>query len=207
MHELVLAKPRGEEKALSYELLTAVASIGTFVVIAATAVAAFVQLRHVRGSNAIAALTECREVLESEEFQSARRFVQNVLPDMLNDEIVRRELELAPLPERLEPLNIVGNFFESLGAFVRHGIIDKEIACSLWSAVVLDNWERLAPALAIMRRKAGASLWENFEYLSSISKDWLDRHQDGDYPPDARHMPVVDVWLEADNAASRSRAS
>ena len=202
MHELVLAKPRGEETALSYELLTTVASIGTFVVIAATAVAAFVQLRHVRGSNAIAALTECREVLESEEFQAARRFINDDLPEMLKDERVRRELTDATLPIRLQHVNTVGNFFESLGAFVRHGIIDKEIACSLWSAVVVRNWESLSPALAIMRRKSGASLWEQFEYLASISKAWLDRHRDGDFPPGAEHMPIVDVWLEADKSAT-----
>ena len=95
-------------------------------------------------------------------------------------------------------------FFESLGAFVRHGIIDKEIALSLWSAVVMRSWEDLSPTLAIMRRTGGASLWEQFEYLASISKAWLDRHSDGDYPPGAEHMPIVDVWLEADKATSRT---
>ena len=189
---------------MSYELLSALASIGTFVVIAATAVAAFVQLRHVRGSNAIAALTECREVLESEAFAKAQRFVRHELPALLKDESVRRELLKSPLPERLWPINVIGNFFESLGAFVRHGIIDKEIALSLWSAVVMRSWEDLSPTLAIMRRTGGASLWEQFEYLASISKAWLDRHSDGDYPPGAEHMPIVDVWLEADKATSRA---
>ena len=189
---------------MSYELLSAVASIGTFIVIAATAVAAFVQLRHVRGSNAIAALTECREVLESEEFAKAQRFVAHDLPELLKDESVRRDLLRSPIPERLRPINVVGNFFESLGAFVRYGIIDKEIACSLWSDVAVKNWQTLSPATAIMRREAGASLWNQFEYLASVSKTWLDRHVDGDYPRGVEHMPVVDVWLEADKAARKT---
>jgi Tfp pilus assembly protein PilE len=53
---------------VSLELITTLASIGTLLVIAATAFAAFVQLRHLSGSNSITALTESREVLESTEF-------------------------------------------------------------------------------------------------------------------------------------------
>lgn len=190
---------------MSYELVAAIASVGTFLVIAATAVAAFVQLRHMRGSNSIAALTECREVLESEEFDAAQRFVAFRLPELLQDENVRRELRKSPMSEELRPINVVGNFFESLGSFVRHGIIDKDIACSLWCGITVKNWELLSPALAIMRRNEGDSLWEQFEYLASISKAWLERHRNGDYPAGAAHMPIEDVWLEADRAAERRR--
>ena len=51
---------------MSVELLSTLASVGTFIVIGATAIAAIIQLRHMRGSNQIIALTECRETLESE---------------------------------------------------------------------------------------------------------------------------------------------
>jgi hypothetical protein len=58
---------------MSAEWVTAIGTIGTFVVIAASAVAALVQLRHMRGSNQIAALNELRETMESESFQSDLR--------------------------------------------------------------------------------------------------------------------------------------
>jgi hypothetical protein len=186
---------------LSLELITTIASIGTFVVIGATAIAAFVQLRHLSGSNSINALTEARELLESAEFAAAQRFVAHELPELLKDPVVRHQLQFeSPLPERLQPVNIVGNFFEGLGSFVRHGIIDREIATSLWAAVVVRTWKRLGPALAIMRRTQGPALWDQFEYLARISQMWLDRHQDGDYPPGVQHMPLPDAWLEADSA-------
>ena len=183
---------------MSLELVTTLASIGTFLVIAATAVAAFVQLRHLSGSNSITALTESREVLESDEFAIAQRFVSFKLAELLEDPEVRRRLMHPPLDEQLRPINIVGNFFESLGSFVRHGIIDREVAISLWAGVVVRNWELLRPALAIMRRNAGPALWEEFEYLARISHEWLEAHKDGDYPPGVAHMPVEDAWLEAD---------
>jgi hypothetical protein len=187
---------------VSFELWSTVASIGTFLVIAATAIAAFVQLRHMRGSNSIAALTECREVLESEEFDAAARFVANELQASLKDPDVRRRLGKAyPLDGDLRAINYVGNFFESLGGFVRFGIIDKEIACAYWSYVVIQNWQRLAPALAILRRRIGPALWEQFEYLVQLSKEWQQRHPDGIYPAGMARIPVDDVWLEADKAA------
>jgi hypothetical protein len=46
---------------MSTELLNSIATLGTFVVIAATALAALVQLRHMRGSNQIAALSDLYE--------------------------------------------------------------------------------------------------------------------------------------------------
>src|SRR5215470_5417821 len=188
---------------MSLELLTAISSIGTFIVIAATAVAAFVQLRHLSGSNSISALTEAREVLESPEFMAARRFVSHDLPELLKDPVVRHQLEFeSPLPERLQRLNTVGNFYESLGSFVRHGVIDRNIATGLWSAVIVSTWDAVAPALAIMRRRSGPALWDQFEYMARISKEWLDRHPDGDFPAGVEHMPCADTWLDADREAT-----
>jgi hypothetical protein len=184
---------------VSLELLTALSSIGTFIVIAATAVAAFWQLRHMSGSNSISTLTEAREVLESPEFAAARRFVSKELPDLLKDPGIRRQLEFdSPLPDQLQPLNIVGNFYEALGSWVRHGVIDQNIVVSLWSSVVVATWHHVTPALAIMRRSAGAALWDQFEYLARISQEWIDCHPDGDYPKGVAHMLVVDEWLEED---------
>ncbi len=185
---------------MSLELITTVASIGTLLVIAATAFAAFVQLRHLSGSNSITALTESREVLESPEFSEAQRFVAYDLPELIKDPEVRRRLLKSPLDEQLRPVTVVGNFFESLGTFVRHGIIDREIALSLWAAVVVRNWQLLSPALAIMRRIDGAALWDQFEYLARICQEWTVNHPQGDYPADVAHMPLEDVWLEADHS-------
>jgi len=60
---------------MSLEAWSTVASVGTLFVIAATAFAALVQLRHARSSNQIAAVTEMRETIESERFRAARRFM------------------------------------------------------------------------------------------------------------------------------------
>lgn len=112
---------------MSAEWVTAIASAGTFAVIAASAAAA---------------LTECRERLESVEFNDARRFVTHVLPMRLSDPERWREAVTIPYEGEYVSVQTVANFLESLGLFVKYGIIDKRIACDAWSGVVLGSWTR-----------------------------------------------------------------
>lgn len=173
---------------MSAEWVTAIATMGTFVVIAASAVAALLQLNHMRGSNQIVALTECRETLESDSFQEARHFVLRLLPEVLNDSEIRRRLVEGVFPTELRQAQYVANFFESMGAFVRFNIIDRTIACDLWSTVVLGCWEALRPVTRALRHR-DPGVWENFEYLAMLSKQYLDRFPTA-YPAG---MPRMDL--------------
>jgi len=183
---------------MTLEVLNTIASIGTLLVILATAIAAIGQLRHMRGSNQIQALTECREVLESEDFARAQQFVARELPAMMADPKIREALMSPPLPESLRAINVVGNFFESMGSFVKHGIIDAEIAQDLWAGIVVQSWNALVPVLAVTRRIAGNGVWENFEYLAAMSKKWLNEHPNGLYPAGRARLVVEDVWRAED---------
>jgi hypothetical protein len=170
------------------EWLTAYATLGTFVVITASAIAALLQLRHTRGSNQIIALTECRETLESEDFTQARHFIFNELPALMEDPAILRALSERTFPGQLRPVSYVANFFESMGAFVRFNIIDRSIACDLWCGVVLSCWDALVPVVRL-RRRLDPGIWENFEYLAMISKRFVEKYPTS-YPPD---MPRMDL--------------
>ena len=170
--------------------MTAIASIGTFLVILATAITAIIQLRHLRGSNQISALTECREVIESPEFFAARSFIQDDLPALLKQPETAARLERRVLDHELQPINFIGNFFENMGAFVKYGIIDRPIALDMWAGVVVTSWTALLPVTTLRRRVLGTqALLENFEYLSVLSEDFITRHPDGVYPKGVRRMP------------------
>lgn len=180
---------------MSLEVLSTGAAIGTFVVIAATAIAALVQLRHMRSSNQIAALTDVRETLESERFTQARRFISEQMPRLISTPAGRSQLAAPPpMPRELESIRMLANFFENLGAFVRHGIIDATLACELWNSVVLDTWEQLEPVVVI-RRHRNAGLWENFEYLAVLSDNYIRRHPLGKYPAGLRRMKFSETSL------------
>lgn len=183
---------------MSADWVTAIATVGTFVVIAASAVAALVQLRHMRGSNQIAALTEIRATLESPEFLQALRFVQLEFPRHLQDPERREQLlQIGPTPDEYFPVRTVSNFFESFGVFVKRKIIDRDIACDTWGQVVLNNWNVLSPF--ILNRRAvtkNPALFENFEYLASVAKTFGEAHPHGTYPANVERMPLADLWPE-----------
>lgn len=188
---------------MSAEWVTAVASLGTFLVIAASAAAALFQLRHMRGSNQIVALTECRETLESPEFREAQRFVSYELPKRLQDPVEWRKIAQLPFKGEYEAIGTVANFFESMGLFVKSGIIDAHIACDFWAYVVLRNWDALAPVTAFVRKELDTdALWENFEYMAVLSKN----APPSVYPHAIGRMPVDRSLIERLNGEIDSRA-
>lgn len=181
---------------MSPEWVTAATSAGTFVVIAASAVAALVQLRHMRGSNQIVALTECRETLESPEFRAAQRFVSYELPKRLTDPAEARKAAQIPFLGEYEAIATVANFFESMGLFVKSGIIDKHIACDFWSFVVLRNWDALLPITTYAREQIEQpALWENFEYMAALSQAYQNEHPTS-YPKHMARMPQNRTLIE-----------
>lgn len=139
---------------MSAEWVTAIAAAGTALIIAASAVPALLQVRHTRGGNQIVALTECRETLESENFRKAQRFVNYELHKRLSDpkEILRIAQPQSQFEGEYQAINVVANFFENLGVFVKNRIIEREIACDAWSYVILRNWNALLPVYFCARR-------------------------------------------------------
>lgn len=101
---------------MSLELLNTLATLGTFLVIAATAIAALVQLRHARGSNQIAALNELREFAETPDFQAANIFIRTELTTKMQDPEFRRQIEVPGVRTHdglrfIAKAHSVGNFY------------------------------------------------------------------------------------------------
>jgi Domain of unknown function (DUF4760) len=196
---------------MSMELVNTIATLGTFVVIAATAIAAIVQLRHMRGSNQITALNELRETMETPNFQAASHFVGTEMPAKLRDPGFRYEVmhrfartdENRPL---ITKINTLGNFYESMGLLLKTGLVEQKLVMEMWSSNVTIDWENLAPIAAMSRRSAGDALWENFEYLAVLSQDWLAAHPKGSYASGVRRLLLKDEFLEADNQYAASLA-
>jgi Domain of unknown function (DUF4760) len=198
---------------MSLELVNSLATFGTFVVIAATAIAAVVQLRHARSSNHIAALNELRETMESPGFLTAQHYVQGEMSAQLEDPVFRHQVaESAARTDESRPLIAkifaIGNFYEGMGILAKTGLVDQNLVLEIYCSQVVGAWERLAPVVAIVRRKAGLAAWENFEYVTVLAQDWMAAHPKGTYPTDVRRIEFKDRWLDADKqyAASLARA-
>ena len=190
---------------MPYELINSLASVGTFVVIAASAIAALIQLRHVRTSNQIALMTKLHDTLQTPDFLAARRFVAYELTSMLEDPVVREQLRHPPFEGRMAAVGLLGNFFENSGLLVRRGILDREMVCEVWGGIIVQTWYQVDGVLGVMRSQpGGGDIWENFEYLAVIAEDWLARHPGGDYPKGYRRMTLP--MLPAPRHAERVEA-
>lgn len=186
------------------EWVTALATVFTALVIGASAVAALIQIRHLRRGNEIELIAKWTEVIESEQFQRARAFVTNEMPAILADPAQVRRLSWNPLPAELAQLRVVCNHFESIGAFVRLGSIDAKVACELWALVVLECWRGVAPVAALVRvRYKTDAVWDKFEYLAVLSEQYLAANPEGTYPANVSRMPVDDSLVHALEAADR----
>jgi hypothetical protein len=185
-----------EGASMSLELVSAIASVGTFIVIAATAIAAIVQLHHIRGSNQIVALNEFREEFESPEVRAAR-VASFEIGDRINDPAARQQLTGPRIPDWFQKMGVIGRMMETLGGYVKHGIVSEAIVCDLWSPPILAFWEVMAPAIVVMRRTRGESLFENFEMLACLSKRWMARNPSS-YPKNLPRIAPPDIWLEED---------
>ncbi|MDQ6931625.1 MAG: hypothetical protein M3160_00455 [Candidatus Eremiobacteraeota bacterium] len=197
---------------MSLEILSTLASFATFVVIAATAIAAIVQLRHTRGSNQIAAITELRETMESAEFQATQNFVMSALRKTLEDPVFRYQILNRPARTSenqtlIGRITTVGNYYDGIGVLVKAGFVDRGLTLECFADNICDAWDMLAPVEAIFRRGGNVRGWANFEYLTVLAQDWLAAHPNGTYPPGVRRIEVKDVWRNADAQYSASLAT
>ncbi len=191
---------RGIRCVMSPEWLTAIATAGTFLVIAGSALAALFQLRHMRGGNQIAIISELRETMESAEFTEARRALQILPQRFRGDPELRKRVMAEPslsTIEELRPAVFIGNYFESAGALVRQGIVDADLFCTMWAAVVIGSWKPMEQMIANRRLVVGTALLENFEYLAVLSDRWAAKNRHGTFPRGMERTALPALWPEA----------
>lgn len=183
---------------MSAEWLTAIGTLGTFVVIAASAIAALLQIRHMRSGNAISLLTSYNNEFDTQTFQLAFIYVRSELPARLEQDAVMDQLAKAPpFVGEYEAIRTIANFFEDMGAFVLSNLLDSQIVCMLYAENATSAWRAISPVAALIRHKLNApSVWENFEYLALLSTQFIERYPNGLYPKDLPRMPLDQRLVE-----------
>jgi len=191
---------------MSLEFLNSIAPILTIVIVAATAIAALVQLKHMRAGNQISALLAIAEELSTEKYADAADLVRHRLAAAMEDPVYR-EYEVALTQNRPAPAVdqtyveirrasvFVGNAHEQLGILVKSGIVDRDMLLDRYNWLILLQWRRLEAVTALSRAAMGnTTAWENFEYLAVLSEDYMAKHQRGTYPRGVRRMPLTNRW-------------
>lgn len=181
-----------------WEMVSAVAAVGTFAVITATAVAAVVQLRHLRATNQLNSLLKLLEIEQTDQFEQRMHFVRRELRKKLEDPKYRAGLDAWELIDRTEhPEGHVMVWFEQIGLLVKNGYIDEKVYVDAMAPIVSYMWDLLAPAIAVRRRKVGEIAYENFEFLAARCKSAL-QTTDSTYPANTARLPLRDPWAHVD---------
>lgn len=181
---------------MTAEYLAAFASIGTFVVIAITSIAAVVQLRHIRSANQLTGALNVTERFRSDEIQSATRFIYDQLPARLREPAYSAELLFPGSPDRrTHPELFVADMFEQTGSYIKHGMLDAPQFLDFAGSYARNMWEHLREVVAL--RRAGtndAALYENFEYVAALADDYSGAHGGGTYPRGVRRLMAEEEW-------------
>jgi hypothetical protein len=167
---------------VSWEAVTALASLLSSLAVLAAVIVAVRQVRvgaaqveHLRKATQLDGTMKIFEKLGGPEQQHARHFIANELPALLEDPVRREAMkQVAYLPEKF-PEMLALRYFEMVGTYVKHGLLDEEIIFDYWYPAVIDTWERLEDlgVIAIHRAAAGPLMWENFEDLYRRARRWV----------------------------------
>jgi hypothetical protein len=179
---------------MSQETLNTVAAVGTFIVIAATAIAAVVQLRHLRAQNQLTGLLTVLARVEDPQFNEwvdgARELVKSRMPDPA----YRQAILEGTAERRNNPWLNLANSYDWVGSLVKHKLIPEESL--LYSGRVIGAWEIVESIVPLVRRRGGPAVWENFEYLVVQARNWNVQHPDGSYPKGTPRLQIDVTWPE-----------
>lgn len=184
---------------MTTEQISAIAAVATLLVIGASAIAAVIQLRHMRASNQLDAVLSLERDFRAPELQSAFKYVQSELPEKLRDSAYRRDLtELGFVDPLAHPEVVLCNWFNAMGTLLKHRLVTEETFMDLFGRLIAYYWGALGGVVALMRRKRGNAQYHDFEYLAIRAQHWVESHPHGMFPKNSHRSLPADVWAAED---------
>lgn len=181
---------------MSQETLSTAAAVGTFIVIAATAIAAIVQLRHLRAQNQLTGLLTVLARVEDPQFNEWVDAAREVVKSRLPDPVYRRSIIDGTVERRNNPWLNLANSYDWVGSLVKHRLIPEESLLDVYADRVIGAWEIVEGIVPLVRKRGGPVVWENFEYLVVQSRKWRARHSEGAYPKGVPRLQIGVTWPE-----------
>lgn len=181
---------------MSQEFLSTLAGVGTFIVITATAIAAVVQLSHMRAQNQLTGLLTVLERVEDPQSNEWVDQARAALAQQLPDPAFRRSLIDGTFERKNNAWLNLANSYDWVGSLVKHKLIPEEALLDVYCLRVVQAWQIIEPIVPLMRRRTGRSGWENFEFLVVRARRWYAQHPDGAYPKGVPRLEIGITWPE-----------
>jgi hypothetical protein len=145
--------------------LGALASLISALIVCATAVAAFAQLRHYRNANDIVVYLRIVDKLDSDEMREAIRSLPEI-KRLLRDPAFRERLRSTELiPEFLAAARLM-QFLEHFAVLVNKGGVAESLVLAEYADNFEHYWETLREAVYLRREALGPHISAAFEHLA-----------------------------------------
>ena len=186
---------------INYDELNAFATMGTFLLLLASVIAAAIGLHHAASFNQISAVISMERDLRGPDMQEALRFVQAELPNKLHKEGFRADLDALGFIDNRVHLEISAcSWFNAVGTLLKNNLVDESAWMDLFARLTVAYWDAMEPVVAIMRRRRGDWQFANFEYMAVRVREWLRKHPHGTFPRNTARATITDRWLVEDEA-------
>ena len=153
----------------------AIASIVTAVVVAATAIAAFMQLRHNRNANDIVVYLRLVDFMDSPTTTSARQKMRTIADTIASDPEYRERLAEAEfMPDEFRDVGETLRFLEHICVLVTAGGVAEKLVLAEYAENFVAMWELLRPAIERRRLAYGPYTGRAFEHLAMRAKHYID---------------------------------
>lgn len=159
-----------------WEGISAAAAVITTLVIAATAIAALVQIRQLKLATQLEGFLALHQEYASPEMYAVREYVANELPKRLQDLRYREDLEKGTAFTATHPELVLGNFWEKVGTLVSTGMLEPNLYLEMGAYRVIEAWDQLADVVAL-RRKNEPLQWAGFDHIVRLSHEYLERRR------------------------------
>jgi hypothetical protein len=172
--------------------VAAIASTASALIVAVTAVAAFLQLRHYRNANDIVVYLRVIDQMDSPEMMEARKRAAAAASD---PEYQARRLNPAAFPEESTSLAPLVRFLEHLSVLVVKGGVAESLILAEYAEVFSSLWDLLRDGIIARRVAYGPHTGRAFEHLAMRSRRYIEsgkmqREYDA-LERDTRPLPTV----------------
>lgn len=150
--------------------LNTLVTVLTLAIIAATAAAGLIQLRHMRRANELQGLLTVLVRVEDMALQDWLMATQRLVKERMPDAEYRASIVNGTYDRANNPWVQMANSYEWVGSLVRARLIPEEAVMDVYRGRVIRAWETMESIIAVRRRNGDNRVFENFEYLYMRAK-------------------------------------
>jgi len=157
---------------MAWEGVSTMATVVTTLVIAATAIAAIIQIRQLKLATQLEGFLALHQEYASPEMYAVREYVKNELPRRLQDPKYCDELEKGGAFTATHPELVLGNFWEKVGTLVSTGLLDPNLYLEMGAYRAIEAWDQLREVIEL-RRRSEPLQWAGFDHIVKLSREYL----------------------------------